>query len=307
MANINTLGTTNATVIAQRALEQLIAMLPFLRNIATDHSDEGARFGETIIVHEVAAAQAVNFNPAVGYVPAARAQVDIPVALNQHIHHTYGVSAQEASSSRVDLIERLALTGAYSIGASLISHLLGVVTAENFPHASVVALGGDGDGFDWAETTKVNLALDDRDVAPFGRFMLLSPAYYASLSMDKVMLTVLLQAGSEAVKSGVLPDVNGFNVSKYNIFPSDESLVGIAGTRTALALATRLPDDPGQGASNCQITTATEPQTGLSVQVREWYEPTPAEFRRSYTLMFGVGKGQTDCLQRIVSEADESE
>lgn len=306
MGNINTIGTTNATVIAQRALEQLVAMLPFLRNIATDLSGENAKFGETIIVHEVAAAEAINFDPSVGYVPAARTQVDIPCTLNEHVHHTYEVSVQEASSSRVDLIERFGRTGAYAVGAKLVSTLMALCTESNFANKTVKALGSGQDGFDWKTLQLISLALDNRDVPPMGRFMLLNPAYYASLCMDKAMLTILLSEGASSVKSGILPEVNGFAVNKFNRIPgNNENLVGIAGISTALALATRIPEDPGQGSSNCSITVATEPQTGLSIQVREWYEPTPAKFRRSYTLMFGVGKGQTDCLQRIVSQAQQ--
>jgi hypothetical protein len=62
-----------------------------------------------------------------------------------------------------------------------------------------------------------------------------------------------------------------------------------------------LPDDPGQGSSNCAITIATEPESGLSVQVREWYNADLAQFRRTYTLMYGVAKGQATSLQRITT------
>ncbi len=298
----NTLGTTNATLIAQKALEELVALLPVLGQIATDHTDENAKFGETIIVHEVAAAAAVPFDKAVGYVPSNRSQVDIPVALNQHVHHTYYVDVTEASTSRVDLIDRFAKTGAYAIGASLVNAMCALVTEANFPNKTVKALGAGQDGFDRKSLVLLGKALDERNVAPFGRFALLNPSYFASLMMDSAMLTVLLQAGASAITNNRLPSLHGFDLSQYTSLPANgENLVGFAGTRTALAMATRIPDDPGVNASNCSISVATEPQTGISIQVREWYEATLGQFRRSYTLMFGVAKGQTDCLQRIVS------
>lgn len=299
----NTLGTTNATIIAQKALEELVTLLPVLGQIATDHTAENAKFGETIIVHEVAAAEAVAFDKTVGYVPSNRSQVDIPVTLNQHVHHTYYVDVTEASSSRVDLIARFAKTGAYAIGASLVSSLCALITDANFAGKTVKALGAGQDGFDRKTLVLLAKALDERNVAPFGRFALLNPSYYASLMMDNAMLTILLQGGANAVTGGKLPSLHGFDISQFTSLPSnDEDLVGFAGTRTALAMATRIPDDPGVNASNCSISVATEPQTGLSVQVREWYEATLGQFRRSYTLMYGVAKGQTDCLQRIVAK-----
>ncbi len=298
----NTTGTTNANVIAQEALKQLQAALPILGQIATDHSKENARFGETIIVHEVAAAAAIPFDPAVGYVPSDRTQVDIPVTLNKHKHHTYGVSVQEASSSRVDLIKRFGLNAAYAIGAAVVSDICALITNANFANKTTKALGAGGDGFDRKTAIAIATALSKRGVPPLGRFMLLNPDYYGSLSMDLTMLQVLLARGAQAVETGKLPNVHGFEVSEFVDLPTnDENLVGFAGTRTALALATRIPDDPGKGESNCRISTVTDESTGLSLQVREWYEATLAQYRRTYTLMYGVAKGQTSALQRIVS------
>lgn len=298
----NTLGTTNADVIAQEALKALQGALPVLSQIATDHSKEGARFGETVIVHEVSAAAAADFVPATGYVASDRVQVDIPVALNKHKHHTYSVGVQEASSSRVDLIKRFGLNAAYALGAAVVSDLCALILEANFANKSTKALGAGGDGFDRKAAIAVGTALSKRGVPGFGRFMLLNPDYYGSLSMDVTMLQVLLAAGAQSVQSGKLPQIHGFDVSEFVDLPANgQNLVGFAGTRTALAFASRLPDDPGQGQSNVRISTVTDEQTGLSLQVREWYNPDLAKFNRTYTLMYGVAKGQTDALQRIVS------
>jgi len=121
------------------------------------------------------------------------------------------------------------------------------------------------------------------------------------------MLAALLQTGSDSIQSGRLPNVHGFDVSEFVDMPdNDEDLVGIAGTADALCLATRIPDDPGQGSANCRISTVTEPKSGLSVQVREWYNSELGSFRRSYTLMFGVAVGQAASLQRITQSDVEA-
>lgn len=298
----NTLGTTNADVIAQEALTQLQGTLPILSQVASDYSKENARFGEAVIVHEVSAAAAADFVPATGYAPSARAQVDIPVTINKHKHHTYSVGVQEASSSRVDLIKRFGLNAAYSIGSALVADLCALVLNSNFAGKTVKALGAGGDGFDRKQLVGVGTALSKRGVPPLGRFALLNPDYYGSLSMDITMLQVMLGAGAQAVSTGRLPQIHGFDVSEFVDLPGNsENLVGFAGARTALAIATRIPDDPGQGESNCRISVVSDAQTGLSLQVREWYNPDLAQFRRSYTLMYGVAVGQDDALQRIVS------
>lgn len=299
----NVVGTTNADVIAQEALKSLVAKLPVIKEIATDLSSENARFGERVIVHEVTPAEAADFVPATGYVPSDSTQVDIPVTLNKHKHHTYQVTVQEASSSRVDLVKRYADTAAYSIGAAIVSSLCALIKNAGYENKTVVALGAGGDGFNRKGVIKVGTALSNRKVPGMGRFMLLNPDYYGSLCNDNTMMTALLQSGAESVMSGHLPNVHGFNVSEFIDLPDNgENLVGFGAARGAMALATRIPDDPGQGQSNCRISVVTEESSGISLQVREWYNADLASFRRSYTLMYGVAAGQAASLERIVSK-----
>jgi hypothetical protein len=298
----NTSGTTNATVIAQKALETLIAKIPFLKKITTDFSDQKAKFDEQVITHIVTAAEATDFVAATGYAPEDRTQVDVPVKINKHKHHTYKVGVDEASSSRINLIERYAVTAAYSLASAMIADLCELVTSSNYTNASQIDLGAGGDGFTRKGLILLGTALSKRNVAPMGRFALLNPDYYGSLSMDNVMLTALLQAGADAVTSGVLPNLHGFDVMEFASLPTNsQKLAGFVGTPDCMVIATRLPDDPGQGSSTCAITIATEPESGLSVQVREWYNADLAQFRRTYTLMYGVAKGQATSLQRITT------
>ncbi len=298
----NTLGTTNADRIAQEALFQLRTRLPFLRQIATDLSMEEAKFGERVIVHEVATAAAATFSSATGYAPSARTQVDIPVTLNKHVHSTYSVGVQEASSARVDLVKRFAESTAFAIGSAIVQDLCALILNATFANKTTKALGAGGDAFDRKSVVGIGNALSKRDVAPFGRFMLLNPDYFASLLSDDSMMNLLVLSGQKVIGENVLPSVHGFAISEFSALPGNgENLVGFAGGRTALAFATRIPDDPGQGLSGCSISTATDAETGLSLQVREWYNADLAEFRRTNTLMYGVAAGQTDALQRIVS------
>ncbi len=299
----NTNGTTNANVIAQKALKSLLARLPILKAIATDFSKENAKFNAAVIVHAVTAAEAANFNPLTGYVPQARVQVDIPVTINKHKHHTYEVTVQEASSSSVDLIQRYADTAAYSIGAAVIGDLCALVKAAAFANKTVKGLGAGGDAFDRKAAVSVGTQLSKRGVPGFGRFLMLNPDYYGSLANDNAMLQIMLMAGAEAAKSGILPEVHGMLPMEYvNLPDNGEDLVGFAGINSGLAIATRIPDDPGEGQGNVRISTVSDPDTGLALQVREWYEATLASYRRAYTLMYGVAAGLGDAVQRITSK-----
>ncbi len=299
----NTLGTTNGTLIAQKTLEMLKVRLPVLRKISTDFTSENAKYNQDVVVHVVSPASAILFDPAVGYAPSARTQVDVPVKIDKHIHHTYGVSVQEASSASIDLVTRLAESGAYSIGSAMVSAMCELVTAANFANKTIAPLGAGGDGFNRKALIRVGAKLGKRGVPPGGRFALLNADYYASLCEDMTIVSAMNNPGQRTISSGELPDVHSFSISEYVDLPDNgEDLMGFAGNIAAMAMAARLPDDPGQGQSNCRISVVTEPETGLSIQVREWYEATLAQYRRTYTLMFGVAKAQTAALERIASK-----
>jgi len=47
------------------------------------------------------------------------------------------------------------------------------------------------------------------------------------------------------------------------------------------------------------ISVVTEPRTGLSVQVREFYDVVLGKLQRTYALIYGVKAGETSSLVRI--------
>lgn len=299
----NVVGTTNADVIAQEAITQLTGRLPILKQIASDHSAENAKFGEKVIIHEVQSTSAEEFVPTTGYVAKDRTLVDIPVTINKHKHHTYSVSVQEASSSRVDLIKRFGLNAAYSLGSAIVADLAALMTAGNFTNKTTKALGAGLDGFDRKVLLQAGAALSKRGLVPFDRFALLNAEYFASLFMDESLLNLLVLSGQKVVEGNAMPMVHNFGISEFVDLasPAGENLVGFCGGRTALGFATRIPDDPGAGFSNVKISSVTDDQTGISIQVREWYNADLGKFNRTYTMMYGVGVGQAAAGQRIVS------
>ena len=45
----------------------------------------------------------------------------------------------------------------------------------------------------------------------------------------------------------------------------------------------------------------TEPNTGLSLQLRQWYEPKEGKEYRSYVMLYGVAAGNPAALERLVT------
>ena len=106
----NTIGTTNANVIAQRALEILVADYSFLRNAVTDFSSEAAKYNASVFTHRISATTAQDYSQANGYAATATTQTDVQITLNKFKHVSYSVDDQERTSSNINLIERFGIT-----------------------------------------------------------------------------------------------------------------------------------------------------------------------------------------------------
>jgi hypothetical protein len=293
----NTLGNVNnGRLIAQKALTTLLARFPVLNNVAHNFSDKALKYGETLNARVVTATTAGAFDPAVGYVATDRAQVDIPVVLNNHIHHTYGITDQERSSSQIDLIQNFADTAAYSIGSKIMQTLFGLALNANFANKITKAVGS----FD--RTVVVDLAVDlnSRFVPDMNRSLVLSSLYFGALEKDITIVGNLYNKDGD-IGANRLPNVHGFDVTEFAQLPSNsENLVGLAISPEALGIVTSIPEMPGVREGGL-MSVVTDDRTGLSVLLRQWYDWTKGVENRTLTLMFGVAKGVTDNATRLVS------
>lgn len=296
----NTLGTINGTLIAQRALRTLLVRFPILALITTDFSPEGVKFNQTVVSHVVSATTAGDYDVNNGYVSTARTQVDVPVTINKHKHHTYEVNDQERTSTDINLIDRFAETAAHALGKVLVDDLMALVTVANFANATTAATAS---AMVRGKVIDVGQVLNERFVPELDRFMMLNSAYYAALCKDAEISHADSNPASNTIGSGRLPNVHGFAISEYASLPGNDgptnTLKGFAGNKECLILTTRLPKEPDVKPVPGLITTVTEPNTKLSIQLRQWYDMQKGKEFRTMTLMYGVAKGVTENLQRI--------
>ena len=298
----NSFGTQNGIIIAQRTLTTLLAKFPLLAKISTNFGKEPLLFGQTMIVKLVSARTAGNYSTTNGYVPTDGAMTDTPVVLNQHIHDTYQVNDQEASSTNEDLIQKQADVSAYALGRAIYNYLMALVIEANFPNFSVIATPG---AMNRSALIDVNQVMDDRSVPDLNRFALLSTAYYAALKKDTIVVSINQNpAAGSAISTGILPDVDGTMVMKTSTIPANgQYLVGMVGIAESLALATTVPSAPPKDLPvGGRVTQVMEPNSGIMMQLREWYNFDLGQTRRTSTLMFGGSLGNPQTLQRIVTQ-----
>lgn len=297
----NNLGTMSPSVLlAKRTLDTLLETYPFLKYIGGDYSDETAEFGRSIIVQQPGTFTAGNYTRANGYAPQDAKQSEATLPIDKHKYVTYGFDDQERSSTAVPLIERFSQAAAAALGSSLVADLFALVTPGSFDHETVVATSA----FSRKDVIDVGKALNSRKVSPVGRLAILNSDTYGKLLEDAV-LVANPGSQSDAVRSGELGNVHGFRTSEFPALPATSNLTGLAIQPGGLLLATRLPMPPDNGTFQGQIETVTDEGSGLSLQVRTWYDPLKGLEYRTLTFMYGVAVGDPDRVQRIVSGATD--
>ena len=300
----NTLGTTNGLIVAQRTLETLLVQFPVLSLITTDFSAEVKRFGQEVVTRVVSPTTASDYDPVNGYVPTPRAVVDVSVTINKHKHHTYDVNDQERTSTNRDLIQEWADTAAHALGTAVVNDLTSLVTPTNFNVAgqqSVITAAN----FNRSSVVAIRTALNKRFVPDVGRFMVLNSDYAGALADDTTIVANLYNRDANTISSGQLPPIHGFQIAEYSALPDNGvNLTGFGGNKEALVIATRLPDLPSPDVPlGGTIDVVTEPHTGLSIQLRQWYNFQLGQEFRTITLMYGmaVNTGAPGRLQLITS------
>ena len=291
----NTIGTTNANVIAQRALEILVADYSFLKNSVTDFSSEAAKYNASIYTHRISATTAQDYSQANGYVATATTQTDVQITLNKFKHVSYSVDDQERTSSNINLIERFAGAAAHALGLQMVGDLLALVTSSSFTSA----LTQSSATFSYASVVSAGITLNNANVPQHDRYAVLAPSFYGRLLNDSTIVANAQISGEQSRTAGI-GSVAGFNINMYSAVPSNSiTLGGFFAQREALLIAARVPEVPTGVPIPGDISVVTEPRTGLSVQVRENYDVVKGLLQRTYALIYGVKAGETNSLVRI--------
>jgi len=291
----NSIGTTNANVIAQRALEILVADYSFLRASVTDFSSEAAKYNASVFTHRISATTAQDYSQANGYVATATTQTDVQITLNKFKHVSYSVDDQERTSSNINLIERFAGAAAHALGLQMVGDLLALVTSSTFTSALTVA----SSAFSYRSVVSAGITLNNNNAPANGRYAVLNPSFYGALLNDSTVVANP-QITGDLVRTAGIGNVAGFNISAYSAIPSNSiTLGGFFAQQEALLIAARVPEVPTGVPIPGDISVVTEPRTGLSVQVREAYSVQTGQLSRTYALIYGVKAGEPNSLVRI--------
>jgi len=290
----NTLGGINLAQIAQQTLETLSAEMPIVSAFTTDFSSDVADVGESVSTRVATAVSAGDATS--GYSATDVTSTAKTITLNKHKHFTAAFTDLEIAKGGMDMLERTFVQPAvHSVVNAMMDDLLAlvlnatysnntVVTAANFGADDVATLAGD---------------LTTLNVPRGGRAMVIKPAYYAALAKDNAIQASYAFGNPGAIQDNNIPRVHGFDVLEYSDIPANsENLEGFVCGKEALIIAGRQPALPENWAGS--VESVQDPDTGITLQLRNWYEGKDGAQYITATLIYGVAAG-TDSLKRILS------
>lgn len=304
----NDSGVLSGTIVAQRTLEFLHVMFPLLTRIATNYSDEALLFKQQMIVNVPKALTAKAWDKATGYTPDPADVEQVGVMIDQHDHVSFGFNDQEVTATNRNLIDEHAVTSAYALGSKLFSYVFGNVTPANIKHENVIA------NADWNRRSIINqnAFLNLRGVSPLRRFGVVNSVAMAELLDDAQIVTSLNPVAGSTIdmSTGQVIKVHGVEIMEWPAMPGgapNNYLNGFFGTSQALAVATCVPKDPATVNPGVpipgNIELVTDPNTGMTLMVREHYDMKMGYHQVTLTWMYGASIGLPNTAERTVTQA----
>jgi phage I-like protein len=305
------LGTLAGTLVTQRTLELLKFIFPALTRFTTDFSDQPVTFNQTVMTRIVTVPTVQTYSTTSGWTDSTAATTDVPVVLNNHKGVPITFNENILASTMRRLFDEFAPAQAYALAKSVVDALYANLTDANFTNNTVVA----STAFVRSNVVDIGIALDTRGV-PLGvgqRTMLLWPAAFGNLLKDTALQYFIafqaprmLTEGVTNQSASVVPIENFDIYSAPNMPSNNANLVGFAGSRSALVIVTRTPNDytsvlPGASFGNVQMVT--DPDIALTVMQVQYVNHTLGTATSRISLMFGTSAGQTAAGQLIKAAA----
>lgn len=311
-----TLGGINLTVIAQDSLTTLLAEFPLISKFTTNFGGEIATRGEAVKTRIASAVDATDIGTS-GYAKSDVTSTEKVVNLDQHKGFVMGFSDGEVAKGGYDMIRRTFIRpAAHSVSKAVLDDIFALVTPTNFNTVGTSGVSYEGAIANWDAdaVADVSQTLTDKNVPQAGRLLIVRPRLYTALAKDNAIQAQYASGTNAPLTENLLPRIHGFEVNQYSALPyqgalksdgtvnplfanMDDDLFGIAVSPEAFIIATRQPAIPTNWYGN--VASATDEKSGLTVQVREWYDGDAGLQKISMSILYGVSVGQKNCLGRI--------
>lgn len=291
------MATTNSNVpmeiYSAKVIDALAGALAPIFAFSLDLSADAAKKGDTIRVPLIAADAAADWNASSNnYGKAAATLTDREVPLTGRKLAGFGVDDLQAANYAPQWWERKAVANVNAVAAAMIADVYALVTADNFGDTDADKIAVSLAGFSTKGVAAIRAKAIAKSMRPGISSLVLNPEFFSALlgSLDSATY-----GGSEAIRTGRIPRLMGF---REVIEAPDMTAPGFICHPDALCVANRYlaPIDPG---AYSYAAPATDEDSGLTVGIREYTNPTTGVKSITQEICYGVEIGQLALVRLI--------
>lgn len=291
----------------ERALQRNLLPLSMFSHIFSDVPLQGTNVVQVPFL-PLNATSSLDFTDGTGYdFSAAGATLQTkPVTVNKRKYIPLAYTSQELSRNpilRIATPEKLLQIKAEKLAEDVITDIFSAVVAASYGAA---AFTGAASAFDSDNIADVGLAADNAQWPKSGRSMVLNSTYHTALLKDNSIKAAYAYGDSGAIRDGVVPRVNGFDMHDSPLVPTNgENLIGFTTLPFALCLATApiepTPEVMSKLSDYATWTLAHPALAGITLTYRCWGDPDLDTSKAEVELAYGYGLGDTAQLLRMAS------
>ena len=294
----NTITDLKDVRISQNALLPWMETLLPLSAFSTNFSPDAADKLDTVKVPVIGAPSASS-DYAGDYTANADSEASsVAVTLDRHKYKTVHLTAKEAATTSIPLLEKLVTTAAQQLAIDVMSDIFTSITAANFGTPAIPAISAED--FGYKTIIKIREACAAAKMPQDSRALVLDNSYFSALLADDIVaksfITPLAQQGVVEAK---VNRIAGFNVYETGCVPDNgENLVGFAAHPSSLAIAMRYLTPI---ANYDEAGAVTDPVTGLTFGYLRYTDTKSNKVYTTLEALYGFKVVRPAGLQRIVS------
>ena len=224
----------------------------------------------------------------------------VPVVLNRHKYKTVHLTAKEAATTAIPLLEKLVTTAAQQLAIDVMTDIFSCITAANYGSPAIPALPAEE--FNYKTIIKIREACAAGKMPQDQRSLILDNSFFSSLLADDIVaksfITPLAQSG---VVDAKINRIAGFSLYETNCVPdNEENLVGFAAHPSSLAIAMRYLTPI---ANYDEAGAVTDPVTGLTFGYLRYTDTKSNKVYITLEALYGFSVVRPAGLKRIVTTA----
>lgn len=291
----NTITDLKDVRISQAALlpwmTELMPLSVFSGNFSPDVADKG----DTVKV-PVIGAPSPSSDFAGDYTASADSEASaVSVVLNKHKFKTVHLTAKEAATTSVPLLEKLVATAAQQLAIDVLTDIFSCVTQASFGEAVADTSAGD---FNYKSVLSIREACNLAKMPKDQRSLVLNSSLNTALLADDIVsrsfITSLAQPG---VVDARVQRIAGFNLYETDCVPDNsENLAGFAVHPSAVAVAMRYLQPV---ANYDEAGAVTDPVTGLTFGYLRYTEASSNKLYITLECLYGFSVLRPAALKRI--------